>query len=428
MTIKDKVLSLILEDKEILNKKKNVFEEISKRLQYIKSKYPLNFEIFLGGSMAKGTDIRGSDLDIFLLFSEPFDPIAILKHLKQEFKEGKEEYSEHPYIILDYPEFSVDLVPAYKMNEGNTMITSVDRTPLHVEFVKNKFSEQMKNDSRLIKQFMKGIGVYGAESSVQGFSGYVSELLIYYYKDFDSLLENASEWKIPFAVKGSIEKFNGANLVLIDPVDNERNAAANISRENLSTFILASKLFRWEKYEEFFFPTGKSYEMPKYGYVLSIPCRKCNEEVLVPNMRRAALIIKNELESFGFRILYSSVFLIDKGYIVLIPENVEINECALHMGPPVTSENVLDFLQKWRNGTRFGPPFILGDKICVLRERGSLDFNDYIKKAIEKVKFANDFSKEGISIMKMNDDKIPVEIKKNFIKPGLGSWISGDVQ
>ncbi|MGC8655891.1 MAG: CCA tRNA nucleotidyltransferase [Thermoplasmata archaeon] len=428
MITKDQVLKLILEEEDVLLKKNRIFEEISGRLKKVRDKYSLNFEIFLGGSMAKGTDIKGSDLDIFLLFSEIFDPISILKNLKNEFTEGKEEYSEHPYIILEYPEFSVDIVPAYKISSENSMITSVDRTPLHVEFVKNKFDEGMKNDSRLMKQFMKGIGVYGAESSVQGFSGYVSELLIYYYKNFDNVVENASHWKIPFAVNGSIEKFKYANFVLIDPVDNERNAGANISKENLATFILACRLFRWEKYKDFFFPSENSYELPKYGYVISIPCKKCNEEVLIPNMRRISLIIKNEMESSGFRILYSSVFLLDKGYIVLIPENVEVNECVIHSGPPVTSENVSDFLKKWGRGTRFGPPFISGDKICVIKERNSVEFSDSLKKAIEKVKLANDFSKEGFSIMKINDDRVPEKIKNNFIRPGLGSWVSGNIQ
>jgi len=425
---KDHILKLILEEEDVLLKKKKAFEEISERLQKLKYKYSLNFEVFLGGSMAKGTDIKGSDLDIFLLFSEIFDPISILKNLKGEFTEGKEEYSEHPYIILEYPEFSVDIVPAYKMSSGNTMMTSVDRTPLHVEFVKNEFNDEMKNDSRLMKQFMKGIGVYGAESSVQGFSGYVSELLIYYYKNFDNVVENASQWKIPFGINGSIEKFKDANLVLIDPVDNERNAAANISKENLATFILACRLFRWEKYTDFFFPVENSYEPPRYGYVISIPCKKCNEEVLIPNMRRISSIVKSEMESSGFRILYSSVFLLDKGYIVLIPENIEVNECILHSGPPVTSDNVSDFLKKWGKGTRFGPPFIIGDKICIIKERNDVEFSNSLKKALEKVKIANDFSKEGISIMRINDVRVPEKIKNNFIKPGLGKWISGDIQ
>lgn len=427
MTEKEEVFKRILEDEKTLKNKIKVFDEINEILASIKKEYSLHFDIFLGGSMAKGTDIRGSDLDIFLLFSEIFDPIAVLRILKKKFREAREEYSEHPYIILDYPDFSVDIVPAYRIDSGNPLVTSVDRTPLHVEFVKNNFTSNMKNEARIMKQFLKGIGVYGAESSVQGFSGYVSELLIYYFKTFEGVVENASHWRIPHVVNCETSNFPDANLVILDPVDINRNAAANVSKENLATFILACKLFRWERYEKFFFPSEESFETPKFGYVVSIPCKKCNGEILIPNMRRVVSILRAELESKGFPIIYASVHLLDKGYIVLIPVNIEVNDASMHTGPPVTNGNVLDFIRKWGNGTRFGPPFMVGDKICVLREREHLNFLDSLTMILGKIKFANDFSLEFVDIMELNDSRVPDKVKRNFVRPSIGMWISGDI-
>ncbi len=428
MSGREEVLEIIREEDSVIRKKYETLESIKKRLENIKKEYNLKFDVFLGGSMAKGTDIKGSDLDIFLLFPENFNPLEILKFLKREFVEGKEEYSEHPYLILDYDRFSVDIVPAYKMDPGNPLVTSVDRTPLHVEFVKNNFSENMKDESRILKQFLKGIGIYGAESSVQGFSGYVSELLIYQYGSFDNVIANVSKWKIPYAVTGKVDDFKDANLVILDPVDSARNAGANVSKENLATFILASKTFSWENYKNFFFPETYSFDMPKYGYAISIPCKRCNDEILIPNLRRASAIIKSELESLGFRVLYSSIFLLDKGYIVLIPENVEVNNCVIHSGPPVTNGNLMDFLQKWGDGTKFGPPFIVGDRLFVIRERDTTKFSDAVNSIIKKIRFANDFIVDNIKILPLNHSDIPKKIKEGFVKPHIGRWTSGNIK
>jgi tRNA adenylyltransferase (EC 2.7.7.25) len=53
--------------------------------------------------------------------------------------------------------------------------------------ISNLHREQ-KDEVRLLKKFMKGIGVYGAEIKVKGFSGYVAELLVYFYDSFRNVL------------------------------------------------------------------------------------------------------------------------------------------------------------------------------------------------------------------------------------------------
>ena len=424
LDIKKEILQSVMEDQAELKKREAALSAIRKTLENIKKKADLDFEIFLGGSIAKGTNIKGSDVDVFILFDKEFDPLKVLKELKKAFKDGREEYSEHPYLIIDFDTFSADIVPAYKLSTVSSMVTSVDRTPLHVEFVKSKFTENMKNEARILKQFMKGIGVYGAESSIQGFSGYVSELLIHKYHTFDRVISEAARWTIPFSVEGSLSKFKSANLVITDPVDEERNAAANVSLENLATMILASRLFRLEDWRLFFFPEKEEFRIPAYGFVVSIECKKCNEEVLLPNLRRIATIIKNDLDREGFRIIFSSVFLLDRGYIVLIPENVEINDVIIHEGPPVTNGRIMDFLEKWGGGTAFGRPFINGDRIYVLRETRSRTIHESLSRIVRKVKLANDFSKDSVEILNIDDKKVPAEIKKGFLRPSLGRWSS----
>jgi len=43
-----------------------------------------------------------------------------------------------------------------------------------------------------LKQFMKGIGVYGSELRRRGFSGYLTELLVINYGSFLGVLKEAS--------------------------------------------------------------------------------------------------------------------------------------------------------------------------------------------------------------------------------------------
>ncbi|MCL5407794.1 MAG: CCA tRNA nucleotidyltransferase [Candidatus Thermoplasmatota archaeon] len=421
---KDRVLDSIVEKKSVRKRRLEMIEEIEKRLKSLRKKEKLDFEIFLGGSFAKGTDIKGSDADIFMLFPEEFAPLEVIKILKREFPEGKEEYSDHPYLTLPQESFTIDIVPGYKASTGRDLKTAVDRTPFHVKFVTENFTEEMKNEVRILKQFLKGIGSYGAESSIQGFSGYVAELLIYRYKTFEEVISKAKDWKIPCVLDRGAKDFDGANLVIPDPVDYNRNAAANVSLENLATFILASSLFSKEKWKDFLFPKIGNFSLPKEAVAVFIPCGKCNEEVLLPNLKRISSIIKGELENLGFRILYSSVFVNRGGYIVIIPEAEALGEAALHIGPPVTSPNVTSFLQKWGGGTKFGMPFMIGDRVCVLREREEKSIVGAIAEILPKVRLSKDFKSEKMLVISGSDlDSIPTEIKKRFLFPSLGKWI-----
>ncbi len=424
-TERKRILSLITEKPEF---RKDVIErigEMEKKLREIRDKEQMDFEIFLGGSYAKGTDIKGSDVDIFLLFKEEFDPMKVLNILKKEFPEGREEYSDHPYLTLSQGSFSIDLVPGYKAKKGSDLRTAVDRTPFHVKFVKENFSDEMKDDAKILKQFMKGIGVYGAESSVQGFSGYVAELLIFKYGSFDSLISSAREWKIPCVLDDGGRRFEGASLVIADPVDRDRNAAANVSIENLATFILAAKLFSSRSWKEFLFPQKSYGKVPQEAVVIFLPCRKCNEETLIPNLRRVSGVLKGELESRGFKIIYTSVFLDKGGYIFLVPDSSRLGEAELHVGPPVTSPNVPSFLQKWGRGTKFGMPFMLGDRLCVLREREIKEISEAIVAILPRVKLSRDIDQNKILVIYGEDiDSIPDTVSKGFVRPHLGEWLS----
>src|SRR5260370_7588286 len=103
-------------------------------------------------------------------------------------------------------------------------------------------------EARLMKRFLKGIRSYGAEIRVGGFSGMLVETLILHYQSFLQVLDRASKWRPviflelekPSGSQDSIAREFGSTLVLVDPVDPNRNLAPAVSTDNLCGFVPAS--------------------------------------------------------------------------------------------------------------------------------------------------------------------------------------------
>ena len=208
------------EKKEVLFVTTRIVEHLTEKT----SKTKLKARVEVVGSIAKDTWISNDrDLDIFIVFDKS-TPLEELKRMGLEL--GKIElegftsetaYANHPYTINRFKEFKIDVVPCYDSVE---IITAVDRTPHHTRFVKENIGD-LRNDVRLLKQFMKGVGVYSSEQKIQGFAGYLCEILTIHYKSFENVLKNAADWKygeyIDIKNKGSKKEFKDP-LIVIDPV------------------------------------------------------------------------------------------------------------------------------------------------------------------------------------------------------------------
>ena len=94
---------------------------------------------------------------------------------------------------------------------------------------------------KLAKKFFKGQRAYGAESFIQGFSGHVIEILTLHYGSFEKLIKAASKWNQGEVIdtekhyenpKEVLEELNKEKmkspLIVIDPVEGTRNAAASL--------------------------------------------------------------------------------------------------------------------------------------------------------------------------------------------------------
>jgi len=167
----------------------------------------------------------------------------------KEFHNPRLLYAEHPYVTVDVHieevEIKVDIVLYFDIDldtiKHKGPITAVDRSPWHGRFVRENLTADQKNDVRLLKQFFKSNHSYGDKSSVGkvGFIGYSSELLIYYFgnicnlfKDFDKLKSTPLDYyKRNVKELHKIIHFQNDYLIIVDPIDKNRNVASAISEK-----------------------------------------------------------------------------------------------------------------------------------------------------------------------------------------------------
>ncbi len=305
-------------------KLEQVENEIKSRLR---KTVPADVEIGLVGSTAKGTALRGNhELDIFILMpkSWPLEEMQAkgLAWAKKAMRGVKTElnYAQHPYLKAYIDGVKADLVPSYKLANFEHLGSAVDRSQLHTIWVNARLNDEGRDDVRLLKAFFKAQGVYGAQTRVEGFSGYLCELLIINYGGFASCLRAMQAWKMPHALdpahhhpEGAILKhFPNTPLVVVDPVDSNRNVAAVVSRTSMARAILAARSFMENPHRSFFFKEKEVHSPAKlrqiirergtHTLVLFMPAPPLVEDVLWPQLRKSAQSMVGLLERAEFRV------------------------------------------------------------------------------------------------------------------------------
>jgi tRNA nucleotidyltransferase (CCA-adding enzyme) len=188
----------------------------------------------------------------------------------KEFQNPRLLYAEHPYVTVDFYQESVkikiDIVLYFDLDltaiKETGPITAVDRSPWHGRFIRDNLSDIQKNDVRLLKQFFKANYSYGDKSSVGkvGFIGYSAELLIFYFKNivnlfinFDKLVSNPLDfYERSLKELKKITHFQNDYLLIIDPIDKNRNVASAISERSYKYCKYRIKRFLEKPSIEFF--------------------------------------------------------------------------------------------------------------------------------------------------------------------------------
>ncbi len=226
----------------------------------------------LGGSGAKDTWLtENHDVDIFVLynyqlFSKKSGQISNLleKTLKKTFKKEKltRVHGSRDYFQLSYHQFSFEVVPILAIATAAKAVNITDVSPLHARWV-NAHARELKDEIRLAKQFCRAQDMYGAESYIGGFSGYVLEILVIFYGSFQKLLTASQQWKVNevvdvaghYAGKNALFEINSSKhspLLVIDPVDKSRNAAAALTLEKFLLFKKKAQDYLQRRKDYFF--------------------------------------------------------------------------------------------------------------------------------------------------------------------------------
>jgi tRNA nucleotidyltransferase (CCA-adding enzyme) len=286
---------------------------------------PPAVEVRLAGSLAKGTNLAGNnEFDIFMLFPRHYSHHEMtmlgMQYARRAFAGMRCEarYAEHPYLQVFYRDYHADIVPAYKIHDISERGSSVDRSQLHTAYVNARLGASAKGDVRLLKRFMKNFGIYGAELRVEGFSGYLCELLIAHYGSLYALMKAASSWHAPvidtekhLGEDAARRKFQ-APLVVVDPTDPGRNVAAVVAHTSLSRFIFECRRFLAKPSEKFFFTKKIVRSQKEIAKAMNergtrclavrFPAPKVVQDVLWPQLRKTAQALSRRLSEQGFSV------------------------------------------------------------------------------------------------------------------------------
>lgn len=411
MTLEERILSRIRPTAEEDERLSRVVKAILGELQDVLRKNDWDGTPLVCGSAARGTHLRGGDVDIFVAFPPDLPRDELERRglaLGALLEDPVRLYAEHPYTRGVYSGVQVEVVPCYRIRDASQRMSAVDRTPLHVEFILGHLNGAQADEVRLLKAWLYGLGIYGAEAKIQGFSGYLCELLVLRYDSFRGVLEGSQGWK-----RGTILELDrpasrsfDEPLVVVDPVDPGRNVASAVSLEQLATFVHAAREYLRNPREAFFFPKPlKPLPLPRLRalvkrrgtHPLAVTLRAPDvvDDVLYPQMRKAHRAFRDHLERSGFPVLDSRFDMVDGEALFLFELSIAtIPRAQRHEGPPLWVRNAKDFLDKWeRNPRTLAGPFLEGDRWTVDVAWPTTEASDLLKASWRDLSLGKDLEK-----------------------------------
>lgn len=398
-----KVLNRVLDEIRPNSIEKNRLEFLSKKVLEIANKEVTKYDArpILAGSLTRDTWLTTKkEFDIFIIFPKT---LSLQKLEKLGLNVGKNimkklngqwliEYAQHPYVRGKAYGTEIDIVPCYKKEEGEKIKSAVDRTPFHVEYLDKNFPRKLADDVRLLKQFCGVNKIYGADAKTEGFSGYVCELLVMYYGGFIDVLKNVVNWNPGVII--DIEKFYKKEeystlrkdfrrqvLILIDPTDKTRNAAAAISANSFFKLKKRAKEFLKKPLKEMFFEKGIEpitendlilTQMKRRTELLLVVFNppKIVPDILWPQLRRFAERLEGILKEDEFIVLRKDIYTNEKDLAVILLE-MEISKLPYvnkKIGPLVFDlDDSERFVKKYKK--TFNGPFVENDFWCAEVER-----------------------------------------------------------
>jgi len=409
-------------------------------------------DVVFGGSFAKGTWLPDhADIDIFVRIkpsvgTEKFEQLGREIGSKALKNYGpKLRYSDHPYVEVFVKGVRVNVVPCYDVEQGKWQ-SAADRSPFHTQYISSHFDDEKKSYARLLKKFFKSVGIYGAEISTEGFSGYVSEVLVLKYSSFENVLRAAADWQERQVIAvcdydSEFVKASNSPVIIIDPVDSRRNLGTAISPQSVAKFMLAARAFL-EKPSLEFFKEGEYHHQHHHHHhprrsasrkllllpnvlVVEFSHEKKSPDIIWGQLKRSINAIAKQLELADFVVLRSSCVTDETSSAALafLLESITLPAYTKKKGPEIfRSKDTASFLSN-RKSKPLATWVDREMRIAMLIERKATDARKFVKSLLLKHHENSGISKDLIArklqIYSGSDRKI-----KGVAKEAIGEIVS----
>ena len=388
-------------------------EELQRKVQRFCGEQGVTAAVRVEGSVAKDTWLKEEpEIDVFMRLPTTIPRKSlgeISLKIARKATEGArqiERFAEHPYLEAFVDGVRLNIVPCYDAKRGE-WLSATDRTPFHTDYIKDRLSEGLRGEVRLLKKFLKGVDAYGAEIKTGGFSGYLCELLIVHYQSFFAALRAFAGYthRVPIDIEGyykgkekDLNKLFPEPLVIVDPVDEARNVASAVQPQKLYTFVAAARAFLKKPDTRFFYPP-KIYALPAEALAGKLESRGASlvflpighteavPDVLWGQLYKTQRALRKLCELNDFKVLRDAVWSDEKTLSVFA---FELEQRVLpgvkkHLGPPLKREKECEnFLSKYDgNGSVVSGPYIEDGRWVVELQRRFTDVVELLRDKLE---------------------------------------------
>jgi tRNA nucleotidyltransferase (CCA-adding enzyme) len=455
------VLDKITPDNEKRVKIETLAKKLEKKVVSACKELGVKAKVRVEGSVAKDTWLSEEpDIDVFMRVptSIPRKSLGdvclnVARKATEGFKQI-ERFAEHPYLEAIVDNVRVNIVPCYEVKRGQ-WLSATDRTPFHTDYMKKRLTQKMLGEVRLLKKFMKGIDVYGAEIKVGGFSGYLCELLTFHYKSFLDTLLAFSQYRRRIVVdienyyknrENELDLLFNELLVVVDPVDKARNVASAVQTRKLYAFVAATRAFVKKPSPKFFYPPktealsikelekklrkrGSDTVFLTFGMVDAVP------DVLWGQLYKSQRSLRKLLQLNDFSLLRDVAWSDEKALNMFVFELEQrlLPLAKKHFGPPLEKQEEGEkFLLKHVNSSdAVSGPYVEGGRWVVMVHRKHTDvvalLNERLKDGGRNAGVAEQVSLElqkGFKVL-VNDEIVKVYEKNDEFANFLTGFLSG---
>jgi tRNA nucleotidyltransferase (CCA-adding enzyme) len=264
------VLKQITPTQTEIRTQKRVIERLTAALidHLASSRYAYSFIEPQGSTGRKQTQLRGTaDIDLFVgLKPEEFQDIlqrtivdrhqavdGLMNSLVEEcfmpatrhldVDRVQKAFSQHPFLSLMMEGMEVDILGCFDIDSATLAregpITAVDRTVHHSRFVTEHLTQKKREDTRILKSFVRACHAYGDTCAVgkMGVTGVALELVVVATSGLDKALKRLVELDTSPLDNSNrtldelkkIPAFRDDHIFLIDPTDPSRNVASSFT-------------------------------------------------------------------------------------------------------------------------------------------------------------------------------------------------------